>query len=420
MNTKRLTDYIGRNGLVRAWYAVRQHLADGKTDREYDRQMKSRTLDERRLERQRRTRFPYEPLISVIVPTYKPENRYFREMLRSVKAQTYGRYELLLGNGGGISENTNAALSEARGDYVAFLDQDDIIEPDALFHIVEEINTGARLIYTDEDKYDSRKDRYLRPFRKPDFDRELLLSNNYICHFLVVDRELVQEVGGLRSEYDGAQDHDLILRCVDRLERSQIAHIGRILYHWRIHDGSTAGDPAEKAYAHTAGKRAIEDLLKKKGGGFEVCETEHRGFYRVEYGCEVKDPSLYEMHLGNGIRPLGKDNEREMAKFLEANPDVGAIGGRVIDRRGRILSNGYRRDVEGNIAPLYLGRDYRMSGEFHMASLRQEVDIISNQCVMIRSKLKGCMSTDSVKMSRRIWGKGYRIVMDPRMVYIKK
>ena len=341
-------------------------------------------------------------------------------MLRSVKAQTYGRYELLLGNGGGISENTNAALSEARGDYVAFLDQDDIIEPDALFHIVEEINTGARLIYTDEDKYDSRKDRYLRPFRKPDFDRELLLSNNYICHFLVVDRELVQEVGGLRSEYDGAQDHDLILRCVDRLERSQIAHIGRILYHWRIHDGSTAGDPAEKAYAHTAGKRAIEDLLKKKGGGFEVCETEHRGFYRVEYGCEVKDPSLYEMHLGNGIRPLGKDNEREMAKFLEAKPDVGAIGGRVIDRRGRILSNGYRRDVEGNIAPLYLGRDYRMSGEFHMASLRQEVDIISNQCVMIRSKLKGCMSTDSVKMSRRIWGKGYRIVMDPRMVYIKK
>ncbi|MBR1523588.1 MAG: glycosyltransferase [Lachnospiraceae bacterium] len=420
MNTKRLIDYIRRNGPVRTWYAVRQHIMDGRTDREYDREMKSRIVDEGRLERQRRTKFPYEPLISILVPTYKPEDRYFREMLRSVKAQTYGNYELLLGNGGGISENTNAALSEARGDYIALLDQDDVIEPDALFHIVEEINTGARLIYTDEDKYDTGKDRYLRPFRKPDFDSELLRSNNYVCHFLAVESRLAREVGGFRSEFDGAQDHDFILRCTARLERSQIAHIGRILYHWRIHTGSTAGDPAEKSYAHTAGKRAIEESLKDLGIRYEVTETEHRGFYRVEYKTEVKDASIYEMHLGDGIIALDPENESNMRAYLESNPDVGAIGGRVIDRKGRIISNGYRRDVEGNIAPLYLGKNYRLSGEFHMASLRQEVDIISNQCVMLRAKLKDCMSSDSVKMSRRIHGKGYRIVMDPQMVYIKK
>ncbi len=426
MNTKRLADYIHRNGVKSAYYAIKQRLYDNRTDRAYDREMKSRIMDEATLLRQREARFPYEPLISILVPTYKPENKYFRQMLRSVKAQTYPNYELLLGNGGGISENTNAALSEAKGDYIALLDQDDFIEPDALYRIVLEINMGARLIYTDEDKYDVEHDRYLRAFKKPDFDMELLLSNNYVCHFLTIERKLVNDVGGFRSEYDGAQDHDLVLRCAEKLERRDIGHVSKVLYHWRIHGGSTAGDPSEKSYAHTAGKRAIEDYLRRNGKQGTVTETEHRGFYRVEYakacedGAKASDVDKYELHLGSGIRPRCKRQEEELRTYLEANPDVGAIGGRVIDRMGRIMSSGYARDEDGCMAPCYIGQDYRLSGEFHMASLRREVDIISSQCVMLRPELESCRSGDSAKMCKRIRHKGYRIVVDPQTVYIKK
>ena len=129
----RVSDYIKRNGMKKTFYAVRQHLSDGKVDRDYNREMKAALKegeeDDAAKARQSGSCLPHKPLISILVPTYKPEDQYFREMLRSVKAQTYPYYELLLGVGGGISENTNAALSEAKGDYIALLDQDDLIEP---------------------------------------------------------------------------------------------------------------------------------------------------------------------------------------------------------------------------------------------------------------------------------------------------
>ena len=424
MNTKRVTDYLKRNGIGSTYFAVRQHLGDGRVDREYDREFKelkkSKRIDEAVQARQSGSCLPYRPLISVLVPTYRPEDKYFREMLRSVKDQTYQNFELLLGAGGGISENTNAALSEAKGDYIALLDQDDFIEPDALYRIALEANMGAELIYTDEDKYDTGGDRYLRPFRKPDFDMELLLSNNYVCHFLAVKRELALKAGGFRSEYDGAQDHDFILRCTEQITPDEVGHVRRVLYHWRIHKGSTAGNPAEKTYAHEAGKRAIEDYLIRNGKEALVSETEHRGFYRVEYYTDDVDEGAYTMHLGERIRPLKKGYEARLRAYLAANPDVGAIGGRVIDLMGRVLSAGYERNEDGEIVPLYRGMDYRLSGEFHMASLRRKVDIISNQCVMLRSSLEDCMDRDSGRMCRRIRDRGYRIVIDPQAVFVKK
>lgn len=424
MNTKRVTDYLKRNGIKSTIYASRQHIGDALADRAYNREIKEQkknpVTDEGARARQSGSCLPYKPLISVLVPTYKPEDKYFREMLRSVKAQTYENYELVLGAGGGISENTNAALSEAKGDYVAFLDQDDFIEPDALYRIALEINMGARLIFTDEDKYDTEKDRFLRPFRKPDFDTELLLSNNYVCHFLAVKRDLALKAGGFRSEYDGAQDHDFILRCSELISEDEASHVNRVLYHWRIHKGSTAGNPTEKSYAHAAGKRAIEDYLVRNDKEAIVSETEHRGFYRVEYYSDDINTDDYTILLGERIVPVHRSCEARMRAYLAANPDVGAIGGRVIDHMGRVLSAGYARDEDREIVPLYRGKNYRLSGEFHMADLRREVDIISNQCMMIRTSLKDCEDRDSGRMCQKIRDKGYRIVIDPQMVFIRK
>ena len=133
----------------------------------------------------------------------------------------------------------------------------------------------------------------------------------------MVDKELVQEAGGFRREYDGAQDHDLILRCAERLKREEIAHVDRILYHWRIHERSTAGDPGTKEYAHEAGRRAIEDHLRKKGRRIEVSETEHRGFYRVEYPSEAaKD--RYSMQLWR------RDNRQRRPRIMKS---MAAISG---------------------------------------------------------------------------------------------
>lgn len=418
MNTKRLTDFIGRNGLKSTAYAAAQHLSDMRVDREYDRMMKERVPDWAELSRQRHKRFAYEPLISVIVPTYRPVEEHFRRMLRSLREQTYANYEILLGNGGGISDNSNAALSQAKGDHIALLDQDDILEPDALYHVVERINEGARLIYTDEDKYDTESGRYLRAFRKKDFDMELLLSNNYVCHFLTIQRELVEKAGGFRSEYDGAQDHDLIIRCAEHIDPGETAHIKRVLYHWRIHELSTAGDPAKKGYAHLAGKRAIEDHLARCHKRGEVIETEHRGFYRVEYEA-AEDMSGFELHLARNLKSLSRDNSERMASYLAANDDVGAVSGRVIDRLGRIVYSGYGTDENGRKEALYHGMDHNMPGEFNIASLRQEVPVISPRCMMIRSSLSDCIDPDPFRMSENIRNRGYRIIMDPKMLYLK-
>ena len=419
MNTKRFFDYIERNGVRSTVNAVRQHLKDRAEDRHYNDSLEAMRLGEEELLRQKEACFEREPLLSILVPAYLPEDSHFRQMLRSVKAQTYENYELIIGNGGGISENTNAAFSEAKGEYVALLDQDDFIEPDALYQVVKAINKGARLIYTDEDKYDTATGRYLRPFRKKDFDMELLCSNNYICHFLVVEKKLIDEAGWLRREYDGAQDHDLILRCAERLKREEIAHVDRILYHWRIHERSTAGDPGTKEYAHEAGRRAIEDHLRRTGIAGEVKETEHRGFYRIEYPKALY-ALRYSLQLGEGIMAKEASAVETMAAILEANPDIGAVGGRVIDRMGRVVSSGYMEDGLGGYIPMYHGMDHNLSGAFHMASLRQEADAVSNQCVMLREETRSCYDSDTGRMCRKIREKGYRIVIDPRLLFIKK
>ncbi len=258
------------------------------------------------------------PLISIVVPLYCTKESFLREMIASVQAQSYPNWQLCLADGsvdasgnpidsvervvaeiaasepriryvhltknGGIADNTNAALELATGDWIALLDHDDLLAPDALYEAVALMRSGKadyEMIYTDEDKVDMEGKVHFQPHLKPDFNLDLLRSNNYITHFLLVKRSLFQRVGGIRKEFDGAQDYDFILRCAEAA--GAIGHVPRILYHWRCHKESTSENPFSKQYAVDAGRRAIAEHLTRMGVKGEVTATKDMGFYTVHY-----------------------------------------------------------------------------------------------------------------------------------------
>ena len=230
-----------------------------------------------------------------------------------------------LNQNAGIAENTNRALSYAVGDYVGLLDHDDVLAENALYEMASAIEAGREqgcvpgLLYSDEDKCNGDRTEYYEPNFKEAFNLDLLLSNNYICHFLVMDRELIQKLK-FRREFDGAQDYDLVLRAAAELGALQagraaktgsVIHIPKVLYHWRCHTGSTAENPQSKRYAYDAGRRAVQDFAERAGWHAEAAETAHVGFYRLQYEGDLFD----------------------------SRPDVGAVGGSVT---GRHFSPGNR------------------------------------------------------------------------------
>ena len=266
------------------------------------------------LEKQRKTVFDYQPKISIVIPLYKTPEKYLRQLVDTVKAQTYTNWELCLSDGSGenspirkllesleasdkrirvihnekqlqISENTNAAIQAATGEYIAFADHDDELTPNALFECVKVLNEKkqTRILYSDEDKMSMDGHKFFQPHFKPDYNPDLLCTVNYICHLFVVDKNVIQEVGMLRSEFDGAQDYDFIFRCIEAVKPEEICHIPKILYHWRCHEDSTAENPESKIYAFEAGNRAIEEHYKRTGIQAEVLQGEFLGLYRTRF-----------------------------------------------------------------------------------------------------------------------------------------
>lgn len=193
---------------------------------------------------------------------------------------------LALNDNLGIAENTNKAIEMAAGDYVALFDHDDLLTKDALYEVASAIEAAPEtdVLYTDEDKVNSELTEHFQPHFKPDFNLDLLRSNNYITHLFVVKRSLLTKVGSFRKEFDGAQDYDFILRCTENAEH--IVHIPKVLYHWRIHQASTADNPFSKTYAFEAGKRAVQAHLERMGVNGTVTSRKDMGFYRVQYPVE--------------------------------------------------------------------------------------------------------------------------------------
>ena len=338
-NIEKVKFYIKRYGffstLKKVFKRIFKIKENRKTNQEaYQIWIEKNTPNEDELEKQKTTKFTYAPKISVVVPMYNTDEKFFQDLIESLNNQTYANWELCLADGSpkknenlekyyeknekikynflgkneGISENTNEAIKMATGDYVGFLDHDDILSEEALFQVVKVINQDLKtdFIYTDEDKIDENYERF-EPYFKPDYSPETLECNNYITHFVVVKKEIIEKIGKLNSEFNGAQDFDFVLRATK--VANKIKHISKILYHWRVHKNSTAYIADTKNYAFEAGKKVIEADLKREGKSATV-----------EFGQEV--PGIYKIKyevIGNpkvSILIPNKDNIKLLKKCI--------------------------------------------------------------------------------------------------------
>lgn len=301
------------NDMVEDWEML--HL-DAGSDPNYPIWFADRRAKSGDILRQSSIAFPLEPVFSIIVPLYKTPLDLFEEMIQSVLDQSYANWELILVNASpeetelaakinnataadsrirevaldenmGISLNTRKGIEVASGDYVCFFDHDDVLTPDALFEYTAAINNDPQidLLYCDEDKI-MLNGKFGAPYFKPDYSIDLLRNNNYICHFLCIRKSLLDTLEPSPKDVDGAQDHDLTLKVAEK--SSHIHHVPKILYHWRMCEGSTATDTSQKSYATEAGIRAVTRHLDRSGIKAKVEGDLNPFTYRVTY--EIAEP----------------------------------------------------------------------------------------------------------------------------------
>lgn len=416
-NFKRTISYLKRNGIKDTCSTIMERL-DKKNIEQIQREAQNYSggkliplkADNDLLlhRRQRRKRFEKEYVFSIVVPTYETDPLFLLEMIDSVMNQSYGKVELIIADASesnivegvakayekdslrciyeenvrfhvpyageyprmkyirlakneGIAANTNRALELAEGDYVGLLDHDDVLTYDALYEVMQKLQEKPwRMIYSDEGKADYKMESFFEPNIKPRFNFDLLLTNNYICHFLVLEKNLIQRLG-FRKEYDGAQDFDLVLRAVAEIGKdtggchlcgNEIAHIDKVLYHWRCHESSTAADPESKRYAYEAGKRALEDFIRQADIKGKVSHSKHLGFYHIDY-----EDSIWK-----------------------SRPEIGAVCGRVME--GKKVTAG--PVLDGRV--LFRGLKKNYSGYLNRADFSMEVDVMDERAAKFSPK----------------------------------
>lgn len=370
-NIKKTINYSKKNGYTETVLAAWERVT-AKYYADYKYIMPSEEI----LQKQKEDANVSDIKVSIVVPAYETGEKYLKALVNSCIAQTYADWELIIADGsasdivkvtldsykdnrikyvrldknGGIADNTNKAIDQATGEYCGLLDHDDILTPDALYEMVKKISKAKYkpvMVYSDEDKCDSDGKSFYDPHIKKDFNLDLILTNNYICHFLVIQTETLKKLG-IRKEFDGSQDFDLILRVVGSLLLKEkegqlndetgriedmILHVPKILYHWRCHQNSTADNPQSKMYAYEAGKKALIDFAKRMGWKVDVRHNKHLGFYRIIYRNNV----------------------------LTHRPDLAAVGGYVA-HGGKIVSGEYK------------GKPLVYAGYMNRMDLYQDVD----------------------------------------------
>lgn len=444
---------------------------------------------------------------SIVVPTYHTPEKFLRQMTESVLGQTYGGLELCIADGSsddgveriireyqkkderiryrrlsenkGISENTNEGLKMASGEYIGLIDHDDLLEANALYEMRMAIaeNPQADVLYSDEDKVSFDLKHYFEPHWKPDFNPDLLRSNNYICHFLVMKRELLESVGGFCAEYDGAQDFDLVLRLTEKAKC--VVHIPKMLYHWRCHEASTAANPMSKLYAYEAGRRAVEAHLRRCGEPGTVTDTRFYGFYMVDYdyppdfsadlvflSCADKNHKkilnnfltdfrgqmsgnviYYDNGFNNFVIFSGKEAlKSDVVVFADASygglatedfwqlayncirPGTAMAGGRLLFSDGRLAGGRMDADEHGVLRTADEGLPKGFTGYFHKAVLQQNTDGVSHELFAVRREIlerweperKEATSKELMaELCSFVRKEGYRISYVPRATAVR-
>lgn len=396
-----------RNGVVNTYYAVSEELKETRNA-----PYAPVKLSEEELEKQRRWAEINDSVkFSIVVPTYNTPKYFLKEMVASVLNQTYPKLELIIADASadnivkkeldfylkalpkemhpervkyihlqknaGISENTNEGILEAEGDYVGLLDHDDVLTPDALYEMARTIYAGRyeeepgmnsklfsrtnivhgrpKMLYSDEDKCNENGTVFSKPNFKLGFIPDYILTNNYVCHFMVIETEVIKRLL-LRKEYDGSQDYDLVLRVWLEDDRP-IVHIPKVLYHWRCHENSTAGNPQSKLYAYEAGRRAVQNAVDTMGWKAEVVNMKNLGYYRLEY---TADP-------------------------FEFRTKLGAMGGRILKgtKSGKVIGG----PMDGDGAGYFFGMPAAYTGYMHRAVLPTDVEALDMRCLRLREEL---------------------------------
>ena len=462
-NVKKGFEYIRRNGVSRFWtLAKAKAFPAGKSYKEW---YEEHCPTKEELMRQREVEFSVQPLISIVVPTYQTPIPFLKDMIDSVRKQSYEKWELCIADGSlnedendtkvirvreelnrysiedkrikvvyleenqGIAENTNQALALATGEYIGLFDHDDMLTPDALYEIVKAINDyDYDVLYTDEDKISEDSHDYKKPVFKPDYSPELLCANNYITHFFVAKKSIVDRLGGFRKEYDGSQDYDFIFRCVELAKK--VGHVSKVLYHWRMHGGSVAGDPTSKMYAYDAGKKAIQSHYERVGIQANVEHMERLGLYHTEYKM-IKQPLIsviiygeddekkkrcserfkrkdyssleiltcaginieeinalaekargsYLFFVSENLESVERDALQQMAGVLQIR-NVGAVSGKVIGRKHTVEDAGVVIRTNGDLCKANYGIGDCDYGDMFRAKVMSNYSILSLNCFM--------------------------------------
>ena len=462
-NVKKGFEYIRRNGVSRFWtLAKAKAFPAGKSYKEW---YEEHCPTKEELMRQREVEFSVQPLISIVVPTYQTPIPFLKDMIDSVRKQSYEKWELCIADGSlngdendtkvirvreelnrysmedkrikvvyleenqGIAENTNQALALATGEYIGLFDHDDMLTPDALYEIVKAINDyDYDVLYTDEDKISENSHDYKKPVFKPDYSPELLCANNYITHFFVAKKSIVDRLEGFRKEYDGSQDYDFIFRCVELAKK--VGHVSKVLYHWRMHGGSVAGDPTSKMYAYDAGKKAIQSHYERVGIQANVKHMERLGLYHTEYKM-IKQPLIsviiygeddekkkrcsewfkrkdysnleilasagisveeinalaekargsYLFFVSENLESVERNALQQMAGVLQIQ-NVGAVSGKVIGRKHTVEDVGVVFRTNGDLCKANYGIGDCDYGDMFRAKVMSNYSILSLNCFM--------------------------------------
>lgn len=438
------------HGIVGLFRKIKNSIHNNKwTRRKEARKFLAQIMpSEEEKKKQQNTVFSDSLKISVLVPLYNTPERFLRDMIESVTGQTYQNWELCLADAsdtahsqvaaivkeyadkdsrivyrkleenGGIADNTNACIKMASGEYLALFDHDDILHPSALYECAKVISEQkAEFVYTDEVTFEGEKLENIITYHfKPDFSVDNLRGVNYICHLSVFKKELTNQVGMFSKEYDGSQDHDIIMRLTDAA--NHVCHVPKVLYFWRCHKMSTSMNLDSKSYAIAAGRRAVRDAEARRGYPAEVhsaqiCKTHYRMKYEIPnpmvtiiidgngsrekaahtsaYVEKYSSYSNYEIRCAMSVKEIGEEIKQAQGEYIvllaagaeiitpswveellmfAQRTDVGAVGMQVLDEKELILSSDLViGDTKSNFAievnrgerydaPGYMGRNY--------------------------------------------------------------